>query len=184
MPWAALICQEHVRCRRGGGACFDTARLTRHACVQGRRCRVGGAAADCPPPPGAACATRCSMALEKLPCGVYAMPRFPYSESPPSPARSPTSCAIARRCVWCSMELEKSPCEPYALLRFPYAPPSSARSRISFAIASFCVWYSWPWKSPPATDTQSRGSSSRTPGPPPPNRLPPLHSPGPAYGTR
>ena len=38
---------EQVRCRRGEGACFDTARLTRHAGVQGRR-RVGGAATDSP----------------------------------------------------------------------------------------------------------------------------------------
>ena len=36
-----------VRYRRGEGACVDTARLTRHAGVQGRR-RVGGAATDSP----------------------------------------------------------------------------------------------------------------------------------------
>jgi len=40
--------QGQVRYRRGEGACFDTARLTRHAGVPGRRRRVGGAAADSP----------------------------------------------------------------------------------------------------------------------------------------
>ena len=40
--------QGQVRYRRGEGACFDTARLTRHAGVQGRRRRVEGAAADSP----------------------------------------------------------------------------------------------------------------------------------------
>ena len=46
-------------------------------------------------------------AWEKSPSDWYAFPRFPYAL--PSPARSPTSLAIARRCVWYSIAREKSP---------------------------------------------------------------------------
>ena len=42
-------------------------------------------------------------------------PRLPYAMT--SPARSPTSFAIARCCVWYSMALLKSPSEAYALPR-------------------------------------------------------------------
>jgi len=39
--------------------------------------------------------------LLKSPCASYAMPRFAYAL--PSPARSPTSFAIARCSVWYSI---------------------------------------------------------------------------------
>ena len=49
------------------------------------------------------------MAWLKSPCDSYAHPRFPYAT--PSPARSPTSFAIARCCAWYVMALLKSPCD-------------------------------------------------------------------------
>jgi hypothetical protein len=44
---------------------------------------------------------------------LYAFPRPPYAL--PCPARSPTSLAFARFCVWYLIALEKSPSERYAI---------------------------------------------------------------------
>jgi hypothetical protein len=82
---------------------------------------------------------------------LWQVPRFPYAV--PSPARSPTSFALARCCVWYSMALLKSPCESYAPPRFPYAWPSPARAPTSFAIATFCVWYSTALLKSPCDDS-------------------------------
>jgi len=78
---------------------------------------------------------------------MWQVPKFLYAL--PSPARSPTSFAIARYCPWYSMALLKSPCDPYAMPRFPYAAPSPARSPTSFAIARCCVLYSMAWRNSP-----------------------------------
>jgi hypothetical protein len=53
----------------------------------------------------------------------------------PSPARSPNSLAIARRCAWYAIAWEKFPSDLYAFPRFPYAPPFLARSTSALWIA-------------------------------------------------
>ena len=107
--------------------------------------------------------------------------RFPYAM--PSPARSPTSFAIARRCAWYSMALHsppatdtrcrgsRTPCPPPPGRPPPLQSPGPARG-LSMAFAEV----------PLRTDTRCPGS--RTPCPPPPGRPPPLQSPGAACGTR
>ncbi len=76
------------------------------------------------------------------------MPRFPYVV--PSLARSPTSLAISRHCLWYAIAWEKSPIDSCAIPRFPFALTSPARSPTSLAIARCCVWYAIAWEKFPS----------------------------------
>ena len=69
------------------------------------------------------CASKWATALTYSFKCMWQVPRYPYAL--PSPARSPTSFAIARHCVWYSMALQSPPAThtPCRGSRTPCPPP-------------------------------------------------------------